>query len=145
MVKRLGALAILLLSFVLAAGCSWAGARGHTFPGLNYPDGRPIELRDNPAAVNVVYQELAAFLAGIEEPEGACQRKAVSVHDSAEAYGIRAGILLMKLPAGYHTIDIFQTCDRGLVYVDFFYGREPFDLATFVQRYGAPGGMYEFW
>lgn len=134
-----------MLSFVLTAGCSCVSVHSHTFPGFKYPDGRPIELKDNPAAVNVIYQELTPFLEGVEKPEGACLAVAVSLHDAAEAHGIRAGILLMQLTAGYHTINIFQTCDRGLVYVDFYYGREPFDTATLVGRYGPIGGTYEFW
>lgn len=129
----------------MTLGCSHASAVRHSFPGFNYPDGRPIELKDNPAAVNVIYQELTPFLEGVEKPEGACLAVAVSLHDAAEAHGIRAGILLMQLTAGYHAINIFQTCDRGLVYVDLYYGRGPFDLATLAGRYGPIGGTYEFW
>jgi len=141
----LKSLTVLLLSFVLAAGCSCVSAHSQTFPGLNYPDGRPVALKDNPAAVNVTFQELITFLEGVEKPEGACLAVAVSIHDTAEAQGIRAGVLVMQLTAGYHTVPIFQTCDRGLVYVDLSYDKEPVDLATIVERYGHIGGMYEFW
>lgn len=143
--NRFKTLTVLAVSLFLTFGCNCAITYPHTFPGFNYPDGRPIELKDNPTAVNVVYQELTLFLEGVDKPEGACQAVAVSLHDSAEAHGIRAGILLMQLTAGYHTINIFQTCDRGLVYVDLYYGRDPFDQATLVTRYGPIGGVYEFW
>jgi hypothetical protein len=134
-----------LLSLFLVAGCSGASANSHTFPGFNYPDGRPIALKDNPAAVNVTYQELTLFLEGVEIPKGACLAVAVGIHDSAEDQGIRAGILLLQLTAGYHAIDIFQTADRGLVCADLSYGRELVDLETVMGRYGPIGGIYEFW
>jgi len=145
MVNRLKTLTALLISFVLAAGCSCVIVHIHTFPGFEYPDGRPMVLKDNPAAVNVVYVELVSFLDDYQYEKGPCQKIAVELHDSAEAYGIRAGVLLMRLSAGYHTINVFQASDRGLVYVDLYYGRETFDQATLVNRYGPIGGVYEFW
>jgi hypothetical protein len=145
MPNRLKILLVTFLVTFLVAGCSQASVHTQLYPGLEYPDGRPVALKNNPAAVNVIYQELTTFLDSYQWQPGACLKVAVDLHDAAEAYGIRAGILIMTFLAGSHTIDVFETADRGLFFVDLFYGREPVDMKTMVERYGTISGIYEFW
>ncbi len=129
----------------MAAGCSTASAEVKPIPGLEYPDGRPVALRDNPEAVNVTFAELNAFLATVDKPQGTCLAVAVALHDQAEAQGIRAGISILRLPAGSHAVTIFQAADEGIVYADFNYDRQLVNIAALVDRYHLAGGVYEFW
>jgi hypothetical protein len=145
MPNRLKILLVLLVGLFLVAGCGQTSAHTQLLPGLEYPDGRPVALKNNPAAVNVIYRELVTFLDSYQWQPAACLKLSVDLHDAAEAYGIRAGILIMMLMAGSHAIVVFETADRGLVFVDLFYGKEPVDLTTMVERYGHIGGVYEFW
>jgi len=90
-------------------------------------DGEPIELIDNPDAVNPSYAELLAFI--IEDAtdtneyiigQYVCADFAEDVHNNAEAAGIRAawvGIDFEEDEEG-HALNAFETTDEGLVYID---------------------------
>ena len=96
-------------------------------------DGKPIELINNPNAINPTYAELAAFVRAddtdtelyLEQQIGGlqpfvCADYAEAVHNNAETKGIRAasvGIDLRDNEDG-HALNAFETTDRGLVYVD---------------------------
>jgi len=145
MPNRLKILLVLLVGIFLAAGCSQTSAHTQLLPGLEYPDGRPVALKNNPAAVNVTYQELVTFLDSYQWQPGACLKVAVDLHDAAEAYGIRAGIVIMIFVAGSHTLNIFVTADRGMVYVDLFYKVPLTNWADMGIKYGPTAQYYEFW
>jgi len=98
-------------------------------------DGKPIELINNPAAINPSYDELIAFIKEdttdsrlyTEVTTGlgyarVCADFAEEVHNNAEAKGIRAawvGLDLKGKGKGEgHALNAFETTDRGLVYVD---------------------------
>ena len=40
------------------------------------------------------------------------------VHNNAERAGIRAAYVAVELPTGHHSLNAFQTTDRGLVFID---------------------------
>lgn len=98
-------------------------------------DGKPIELINNPNAVNPTYEELIAFIA--EDPsdehsyirrysgKGAalsyvCSDFAEAVHNNAEVAGIRAAWVGLEFEANDdgHALNAFETTNRGLVYID---------------------------
>ena len=99
-------------------------------------DGEPIELIDNPDAVNPTYNELLAFIKqditdtkryseGIELKgriilANICADFAEEVHNNAEAKGIKAAWVGIDFRGGGdgHALNAFETTDRGLVYVD---------------------------
>jgi hypothetical protein len=95
---------------------------------------QPIHLINNPAAVDVSFQDVLALirldttdlLEYVERgnPEGirpfVCSDFAEAVHNHAEAAGIRAGYVSIDWAEGSigHAIDAFETTDRGLVFFD---------------------------
>ena len=94
----------------------------------------PIRLINNPAATNLTYKEVLAFitldttdlLQYIERgnPTGArpfvCSDFAKSVHNNAETAGIRSGCVSIDWADGGigHAVNAFETSDLGLVYFD---------------------------
>jgi hypothetical protein len=97
-------------------------------------DNQPIELVNNAHAVDVDYSTLMGF---IEEDTtdfhqyvargtsgGAtpfvCADYAEKVHNNAENAGIRAGYVGIDFTDGSlgHAVDIFETTDKGTVYID---------------------------
>jgi len=87
---------------------------------------REINLIDNPDAVNPTYAELLTFLmADITDRYRyvndyyMCGNFAETVHNNAEAAGIRAGLVIIRynIPPS-HAINAFLTTDKGLVYID---------------------------
>jgi hypothetical protein len=94
----------------------------------------PIELKNNPEAVNVSYQVLQDFihqdttdlLPYIERdnPDGltpfVCSDFAELLHNNAETSGIRAGYVSIDWVSGEigHAINAFETTDQGLVFID---------------------------
>jgi len=99
-------------------------------------DGEPIELINNPDAINPSYAELVAFikddltdskvyskgnelLGGIIKAR-VCADFAEEVHNNAEAKGFRAAWVSIDFVKGGegHAINAFETTDRGLVYID---------------------------
>ncbi len=90
-------------------------------------DGQPIVLTRNPDAVDPTFDELVAFLEQDQtdqhpyvEGRYVCADFAADVFNHAEKAGIRAGwvgITFEDTSVG-HAIDVFETTDRGTVYVD---------------------------
>ena len=93
-------------------------------------DGDPIELINNPKATNPTYAQLLTF---IEEdptdeypyvlgpPQNAyvCADFAETVHNNAEAAGIRAAwVGIHIIGSDGHAVNAFETTDVGLVFID---------------------------
>jgi len=90
-------------------------------------DGRPIALVDNPEAADPTFAELMAFIEQdltdrhpYIEGEYVCADFAEDVHNNAEAAGIRAGWVGIDFEGQEigHAVNIFETTDRGTVYID---------------------------
>lgn len=93
--------------------------------------GEPIELINNPDATDPTFAELVAFIEKdrtdeypyiVGPPKNAfiCSDFAETVHNNAEAAGIRAawvGIEIEGETEG-HALNAFETTDLGLVYID---------------------------
>jgi hypothetical protein len=91
-----------------------------------------IVLHNNPAAHNPTWAELKAFLESDITDRHAyipgkytCGDFAETLHNNAEAAGIRAAIVAIELKsptmAGAiinHSLDAFETTDRGIMYID---------------------------
>lgn len=95
-------------------------------------DGNYIELVNNPDARNPSWAELKAFLLKDKTDSRrydlasfVCADFAEMIHNNAEEAGIRAAYVSLQLgPCTYypfgggHTLNAFETTDRGLVYID---------------------------
>lgn len=90
-------------------------------------DKMPIELHNNPAAVDVSWEYLRQFLLDdgtdrMPYVEGAfdCSEFAETLHNSAEAAGIRTAYVCLGFAEARsgHAINAFQTTDAGLVFID---------------------------
>jgi hypothetical protein len=87
---------------------------------------RNYNLDNNPDAVNPTYHELENFLRADRTDSYRyiyyyymCGNFAETVHNNAEAAGIRAAVVFIQYNYGDgHAIDAFVTTDRGLVYID---------------------------
>jgi hypothetical protein len=89
-------------------------------------DGEPIELVNNPDAADPTYEELVVFIK--EDPTDkhlysynyVCSDFAETVHNNAEAAGIRAAWVAIDLVGRDegHACNAFETTDKGLVYID---------------------------
>ena len=91
-----------------------------------------IVLRNNPAAKNPAWADLKAFLKVDQTDRQAyvtgkftCGDFAETLHNNAEAAGIRTAIVAVELkPAGlaegviYHSLTAFETTDHGIMYID---------------------------
>ncbi len=113
-------------------------------------DGKAIILDNNPDATNPTYDELAAFIKEdptdrkeyVENGSGAyvCADFAEEVHNNAEAAGIRAGWVGITFEGtdNGHAINIFETTDRGTVYIDCTNGGNSeisdWDTIAFIQK-----------
>lgn len=80
---------------------------------------------DNLEATAVSFDELGIFLDGystIAFPASyGCEEYALVLHDAAEAEGIKAAIVLVRVSGGlraFHVVNAFATTDKGIVYVD---------------------------
>jgi len=95
---------------------------------------RPIELKNNSAAIDPSFSEMMAFVqqdstdlipyVAKGSPAGptpfVCSDFAEALHNNAEAAGLRAayvGIDFSDSPIG-HAVNAFQTTDKGLVFID---------------------------
>jgi len=128
--------------------------------------GRTLTITDYRYATNVSYDGLVAFLANdstcladYDFPNYTCGDFAVRLHDSAEARGIMCGIVGVAFNASDkntsdfslihdngsaqgHGFDVFNTTDRGLVYVDATgitkqakeQGYQPHVMAVYVEQ-----------
>ena len=94
-------------------------------------DGHYIVLCNNPAARNPTWAQLKAFLqsdttdrCSYVEGNFTCGDFAERLHNNAEAAGLRAGIVAIELQSPdndiivNHSLNMFETTDRGLVYID---------------------------
>jgi hypothetical protein len=87
---------------------------------------RLYNLVNNPDAVNPTYAELLDFLrADVTDLYRyvynyyMCGNFAETVHNNAEAAGIRAAVVFIQYSEGQgHAINAFVTTDKGLVYID---------------------------
>ncbi len=90
-----------------------------------------IILRNNPSARNPTWEQLKAFLQSDTTDKWSyvpgkftCGDFAERLHNNAEDAGIRAGIVAVELQAPgdevivNHSLNMFETTDRGLVYID---------------------------
>jgi len=108
-------------SFVFFQGAIMVGADNHY-----------IILRNSPDAGNPSWAELKVFLQADQTDRHpyvtgsfTCGDFSEMLHNNAEAAGIRAAIVAVKLlPVGMaegytnHSLNAFQTTDKGLVYID---------------------------
>jgi hypothetical protein len=94
----------------------------------------PIQLVNNPNAVNVSFSALLTFIrldptdqiqyVDRDSPSGqkpfVCADFAEAVHNNAEAAGLRAGYVSIEWDDSEigHAIDVFETKDMGTVYID---------------------------
>jgi hypothetical protein len=87
---------------------------------------RFYELVNNPEAVNPTYAQVTAFVrADVTDSYRyvanyyMCGNFAETVHNHAEAAGIRTAVVFIQFEHGMgHAINAFLTTDRGLVYID---------------------------
>jgi len=87
---------------------------------------RNYNLVNNPAAVNPTYQQLINFLkTDVTDTYRyvanyyMCGNFAETLHNNAEAAGIRAAMVFISFTEGVgHAINAFLTTDKGLVYID---------------------------
>jgi hypothetical protein len=88
-----------------------------------------VVLRNNPAARNPTWAELKTFLQNDATEKHAyitgkytCGDFAETLHNNAEAAGIRTGLVAIELQKDgviiNHSLNMFETTDRGLVYID---------------------------
>lgn len=132
--------AILLFVFLTGCGNNTNTQRNYTNIYANGlielgGDGEPIELVNNPDAINPTYYQLIEFIKNdptdirfyIEEGEWAyvCADASEDVHNNAEAAGIRAAWVGIQFTGNQpgHAINAFETIDKGLVYIDCTGGR----------------------
>lgn len=89
-------------------------------------NGKRIRLVNNRHARNPSYEELVDFLnhdntetLPYRPGEFVCADFAQVLHNRAEKYGIRAGWVALDFTEGEgHACNVFQTIDKGLVFVD---------------------------
>jgi hypothetical protein len=86
-----------------------------------------IELVNNPNAIDPTWQQLKEFLVADQTDAKTydrffymCGAFAEDVHNNAEIEGIKAAWVAVDFEGGGagHALDVFQTTDKGLVYVD---------------------------
>ncbi len=139
--KYLTLLVLACLVLVTVTGCS-ALQKMLQNPNYIYENGavlvdggdQPVRLANNPAAVDVTFKEVLAFIrldttdlleyVDRGNQDGlkpfVCSDFAEVVHNHAEAAGIRAGYVSIDWVDGSigHAVDVFETTDLGLVYFD---------------------------
>ena len=99
-------------------------------------DGEPIELINNSSATDPTYATLVGFINQDPTDEAAymdfdsdssfaflgrtCGDFAETVHNNAEAAGIRAALVTIQFEAQDvgHALNAFETTDKGLIYID---------------------------
>lgn len=128
-------LVVLLLALIVLTGCTesrYIRLDGGIVVG---GDNKPIELINNPPSHNPTYQELITFIKADLTDEHyyvdnesilkkgqyyVCSDYAESVHNNAEAKGIRAAFVCIDFTGESigHAINAFETTDKGLVFID---------------------------
>ncbi len=89
-------------------------------------DGEPVALYENPEAEDPSWEQLEWFLICDDTDKQSylpdsfiCAGFATTLHDNAEAEGIRASYVSVKFADGpAHALNAFNTTDRGIVYID---------------------------
>lgn len=150
--KRLG-IAIFVIAIISFAICLRPGTPSNS----NYiyedgrvlvgADGEPIELINNSSATNPTYAELVAFIVANPVDTNTyfkggpkayvCSDFAEDVHNDAEAAGIRAAWVSIGLHGEDegHALNLFETSDRGLVYIDCTGERHGFVFIPEINKY----------
>jgi hypothetical protein len=82
-------------------------------------------LRNSPDARNVTYNKLMDFLLQdktdqltYDDAGFVCIDYAVAVHDNAERQNISAGVVTCNIGGTLHALNVFNTTDRGITYID---------------------------
>ncbi|MGA9140043.1 MAG: hypothetical protein WBZ29_07460 [Methanocella sp.] len=82
-------------------------------------------IHNSPVACNVTCDRLVGFILNdstdqVPYGDGSyiCIDYAVAVHDNAERQNITAGLVTCEVNGSMHALNVFNTTDRGLVYVD---------------------------
>jgi hypothetical protein len=82
-------------------------------------------IHNSPAARNVTCAGLVAFIMNdstdqvpYSDPGFICIDYAVALHDNAERQDISAGLVTCDINGSMHALNVFNTTDRGLIYVD---------------------------
>jgi ferredoxin len=97
---------------------------GATLVGAN---DKPIELFKNSAAKDVTWTQLKQFLLSDQtdriqynDSTFVCGNFAETLYNDAEKAGIKAGFVAIDFGSGLplHACNVFQTTDRGIVYID---------------------------
>jgi hypothetical protein len=91
------------------------------------PDGQPITLVGNPAAVDPTFAQLESFLLADKTDQNTyvpgayvCANFARDVYNNAEKAGIRAAFVGVEFTGNKegHALNAFVTTDKGLVFID---------------------------
>jgi hypothetical protein len=91
------------------------------------PDGQPITLVGNPAAVDPTFAQLESFLLADKTDQNTyvpgtyvCANYARDVYNNAEKAGIRAAFVGVEFTGNSegHALNAFVTTDKGLVFID---------------------------
>jgi len=97
---------------------------GLTASGIQ-PPFQGASIVNNETATNPTWAQLSDFLLRDKTDQKdyvpgvyMCGDFARDVHNNAEGAGIRAAYVAVELPSGYHSLNAFQTTDRGLVFID---------------------------
>ena len=82
-------------------------------------------LSNNPTAKNISYSQLLVFLKNDDTDSMTystvgfvCADFAERLHNNAEKKGIRCAFVAISLTTGKHALNMFNTTDKGLIYVD---------------------------
>jgi hypothetical protein len=91
------------------------------------PDGQPITLVSNPAAVDPTFAQLESFILSDKTDQNTyisgtyvCADFARDVYNNAEKAGIRAAFVGIEFTGNNpgHALNAFMTTDKGLVFID---------------------------
>jgi hypothetical protein len=89
-------------------------------------NGSPIRLQENPQAVDVTWEQVKQFVMNDDTNSHiyitgsfVCADFAAMLYNRAEAAGIKTAYVSVDFTEGPgHALDVFNTTDRGLVYID---------------------------
>lgn len=122
-------LSILIIGVLLLSACAAPAPNITLTPPRE--DTQAVELMNNPNATNPTFAELVAFLErdctdeysyifGPPKNAFVCSDFAETVHNNAEAAGIRAAWVGLDVEGETegHALNAFETTDLGLVYID---------------------------
>lgn len=82
-------------------------------------------IHNCPDARNGTYQEVMDFILSddtdqwtYDDNSYVCIDFAVAVHDNAERQNVSAGVVTCEIGSTLHALNVFNTTDRGFIYVD---------------------------